>query len=238
MTIQEITDLRKSENENKLRLPIRAQNLSQEESKQIFRIVQYMVDLVQQEEYHKGITKNSLLVKSILRRFSSVLWVKGYGTKENPFEIQTKYGGGKFYHAKQCFKNEKYPEGVENKCCFMNCYNLALKFKREDCSILSGIAYKGRRSFLHSVIKLKDKIIDLNYDICIDAELYCRLFNFEVLSELNSLTLAKKYPIIKKHQKFLNEKGFSYMYVNYSLDDLVDYLEDENRNENIEIALE
>lgn len=232
MTIQEITDLRKLENENELRLPIRAQKLSQDECKHIYKIFYYMSSLTQFNEKN-----SSLILKSILIRFPEVISIKGVGTRVSPFKIQTQYGCGEFFNARLLFEDGKYPINAIHGCCFMNCYNMALKLSKENCSILSGIAFKGKRPFLHSVIKIGDKIIDLNYDMCIDAELYYGLFNFEVLSEVNSIVLVENCSVIEKYQKFLHEKGFSHLYANFALEALINYLEDENRDENIEIAL-
>ena len=71
-----------------------------------------------------------------------------------------------------------------------------------------------------------------------EEELYMKLFNFEVLSTLSSKKLIKGYPIIRKHQKFLSDNGFSTIYATFAFEDLIDYLQDKDRRgkEKVEIA--
>lgn len=232
MTIQEITQLRNQEMSGKLRMPEQAITFNPKKISEVNQAVEFLTKAKS--------SCFSLLVKMIIKTFDGIKDIKGVGSKENPYVISTDLGCGSFYSSRECFVEEDYPKDYAVNECFNNCYLAVTKGRVENCQILSGIAYRGSKPFLHSTLKIGNKILDFSYDFCMDENLYMKLFNFEVLSTLDSQTLIDNYPIIRKHQRFLSYKGFSTMYVNFAFEDLIDYLKDKNRREKekVEIALD
>lgn len=234
MTIQEITELRKQERDGELRMPNLALELegNVDELRDVNLAVEYLV----KEDKRSFL----LLVKMLIKGFDGVKALSGVGVKNCPYEIETDFGSGSFYNANEFFEDGKLPKELVRRQCFNNCYLMVTKKYISNCEILSGIAYIGANTkpFLHSVIKQNGKILDFNYNLCMDEDLYYKLFNFEVLSNISSKRLIRFYPIIKKHQKFLHDKGFSTMYATFACKDLINYVMDKNRRENekVEIA--
>ena len=231
MTIRELTNLRKEELSGKLRMP-----------KTVFSVndTKKLREINKAVEFLSRADRGSLLLllKMVIKGFDGVKDLKGVGVENCPYEISTDFGSGAFYGAHECFDGGVYPKDIVGFQCFNNCYIAITKGYIKDCQILSGIAYRGgEKSFLHSVIKLEDKILDFNYNMCMDMDLYVKLFNFEVLSELDSTTLMKSYPVIRKHQRYLREKGFSTAYAVFAFEDLIDYLQNKNRRENEEVEI-
>ncbi len=233
MTIKEITELRKQEKDEILRMPNCA--LDVENSKQL-RDVNQAIEFLSRADKRSFL----LLVKMLIKGFKGVNSLKGVGVKNCPYEIETDFGSGSFYSAHECFAGEVFPKDIVQNQCFHNCYLSVIKGYFKDCQILSGIAYRGGegKPFLHSVLKVGNKILDFNYDICMDEELYISLFNFEILSLLDSETILADYPIISKFHKLLNSKGLKTMHAVFAWDDLIDFIYDRNRrkNEKIEIV--
>ena len=233
MTINEITKLRDLEQNGLLRKPKHAENINNNEK---LRLTNEIVKCLARSR-----KRSFLLVFKLLARFlNCVNKLKGQGNLKCPYEIETDYGSGIFFNAHECFKSLQYPKEIEKNRCFNNCYNVVLKQYIPNCTVLSGIAYSGKSPFLHSVISYKNYIIDFNLDLCMDEDLYIKLFNFEILSELSSEKVRKYSSVIKKNQKFLSDKGFSTMYVTFAFEDLIDYLQDNARKgkEEVEIVID
>jgi len=110
--------------------------------------------------------------------------MQGEGTMDDPFKITTNYGAGEFYNAHFLFLNCEYPKFVRPNNCHTNSYKFA-KMYLDKCEVLFGICQTDH-SFLHSIVKVKDFIVDFNYNLVMSADLYFSLFNFEVLNTISN----------------------------------------------------
>ena len=233
MTLKEIGELRSQEMQGKLRMPKPA--LSVENKKELRELNQAIAYLMQEDKRNF-----LLLVKLFIKGFKGINDLKGIGLINCPYEIKTNFGSGRFYHMKDCFEDSVVPKDIEFKQCFHNCFLAVTKDYIKNCEIISGIAYRGGeddKPFLHAVIRRAGKIIDFNYNLCIDEELYMSLFNFETLSVVDSQKAIHDYPIIKKYGKILNNKGLTTMHAVFAWEDLMDYICDKNRRKNEEIKM-
>lgn len=122
--------------------------------------------------------------------------LKGEGTKESPFEIQTECGVGKFFALKLLFENNTYPEYIKHKFCHHNCYLYALQ-SEQPCVVITGICHYAF-SFLHTVVCVGDMVYDFNYHIAMSKDLYCELFNFEIINEVPSEKIKENHDEINK----------------------------------------
>ena len=217
MKLEEVTRLREYEEGGCLRMPKQFKDLN---SANTLRTVNNAIEyLLSEKRCHF-----SLLVKKALTSCDGIVDIQGNGNKNNPYELTTDFGSGAFYNAREFFDKKEYPKFIVKNECFSNCYMLVTKGVVKDCEILSGIAYRGEggRPFLHSVIKVDNKVMDFNYNICMDEELYYALFNFEVLNRLDSKTMMKDYEIIKKYYSYLNSQKLTTMHAVFAWEDLVD----------------
>jgi len=216
MTLEEITHLRDLDENGSLRKPKGYKKIKNSKAlREVNNAVAYL--LLNNEESF------SLLGKMTVKGFKGIKSIRGAGKKDDPYFIKTNFGSGSFYHAHEFFADREYPKCIVKNEWFNNCYMSVTKGYIKDCQILSGIAYRGEggKPFLHSVLKVHDKIIDYNYDMCMDEELYKTLFSFEVLSELDSKTIMKDYSIVKKFYSYLNSCGLTTMHAVFAWEDLV-----------------
>ena len=233
MTIQELAELRKQETSGRLRMPNCAKNVENiEELRQVNAAIEFLA--------RSDKRSFLLLVKMLIKGIDCITDLKGIGTKNCPYEIETSFGSGSFYSVAECFELGVVPEDIEYKQCFHNCYLAVTKGYIKNCEILSGIAYRGGEDmnpFLHSVVRVENKILDFNYNLCIDEELYKKLFNFEIFNTLSSNRVLAGYPVLKKYHKLLNEKGFTTMHAVFAWDDLIDFIYDKNRRKNEKVEI-
>jgi len=115
--------------------------------------------------------------------------MNGEGTIKNPFKLNINYGTGEFYNSHFLFSNSEYPKFVKPNNCHTNAYKFAKMFIGE-CQVLFGIC-ETDHPFLHSVVKIKDFIVDFNYNLVMSENLYFSLFNFEVLNTINNKDIRK-----------------------------------------------
>ena len=182
MTIEEINKLAKQEKVGLLRKPNLAENLNEEkllDSEQILLRIKWFLE----EEKKNGFV-GCLFRRLVMKKQKGVKSFKGLGTIKHPFRIETEFGGGTFCDAHIGFKNNKYPEWIEQNYCYSNCLQFVLVTDK-DCKLLSGIGYMDK-PFLHSVILIKDKIIDFNYHVVMEKDLYISLTKFECLAEVDA----------------------------------------------------
>ena len=216
MTIDEITYLRELDENGSLRKPKGYKKIKNSKSlRELNTAIEHLLSN-DKESF-------SLLDRMTINRVKGIKSIKGTGKKYDPYYITTSVGSGSFYNAKEFFADREYPKCIVKNECFNNCYMSVVKGYVKDCQILSGIAYRGEggKPFLHSVLRVQEKIIDYNYDICMDEELYKPLFNFEILSEIDSKTIMEDYSNVKKFYSYLNNNGLTTMHAVFAWEDLV-----------------
>ncbi len=232
MKIKEIENLRKQENKKVLRLPNNMQGLSAREIDEMRVFFQYWANLTVGNEDLKLINFNSLIIKSLIRKLKGVKKFNGLGTKKHKYSIKSKYGDGKLMNARYVFKDNIYPGFIERGYCFANCFKMAYLIHVDDkkpCKVLSGIFGSGDHSVLHSVLELESgNILDFNIDVLCEKELYCQLFGFEVLEELESEKIVNFTETIENLSDFIYPKGWGYGYMVFAFDESVQYFEDYN----------
>lgn len=242
MTIEEVSELRKQEKNRTLRKPncIKEPVTIVEKSLQQQKILigNQICKLLNKKGVMQNFSYTSLLYKSIIRNSFAIKTFKGLGTKKRPYTIDSEFGKGKIWNAHEFFKKKKFPDYIEKKHCFGNCFTMAynLAYHKIPAKVLSGISNNYDHSFLHSVIEAENKyIIDFNLNLCIDKDLYCKFFPFEVLSELEGKRILKDKDFVDSNIKVL--KDMSIMYFNFAYDDVIDYIKNEERQQqNIEFV--
>ena len=213
--------------ESSLRLPKVFQTLNDKEMLQLTDIRWGLCHLVKEYGASQLMFRKSLIVRTALRNLIGVESFSGAGTIYCPYSIKTKWGSGKFYNARLLFKDKQYPNYIEKRYCFDNCYNFARlvgEANITECKVLSGIAFVKDIAILHSVIETADGwIVDFNYDLVMQKHLYESIFGFETLAELTSQEIFVKDKLINRYNKHI--KAFGCGYKVFALNDLIDYAE-------------
>ena len=182
MTLKEIEELALDETIGVLRKPKNMEGLTAQEifdAHQTFLVI--VKNIIKNPDRDKFL--NSMFGKRIMRRVG-IKKVKLVDSKIGIYSIQTTFGEGTFFDAHRLFQDGKYPKWVTPGYCFSNAFYHTMMSEMQ-AKVESGIAYTNKQ-FLHSVIATEDQIIDFNYDLVIDKNLYKALLHFEVLAELES----------------------------------------------------
>jgi len=185
MKLKEFRKLAKSEKESVVERPKHMMHMPEAEITEKRSIANMLIDLIASKYDYDEMYK----ISGYEKHLTSFYNLTGKGVFENPYVIETNFGYGKFCDLHTYFKTKKYPEFIIKRYCHTNCYQFAKKINSR-CKILSGIAYKNY-PFLHSVLLMDNYILDFNYDLLMTKELYCSLFNFEVLNVINGDDVKK-----------------------------------------------
>ena len=233
MTLKEAEDLRIQNMARTLRMPRSLQFLDEDDMAQCTNVRWGICYVIKKYREKSPIGKQCMIIKSALKNAKGVIDFYGAGTKEWPFHIKTKWGDGSFYDAHHLFRSHKYPNYIEKQYCFSNCYFLAKEIGETNnmsCKVLGGIAYIKDYPILHAVIETEDGfIVDFNYDIVMEKELYFNLFGFEPLTELTSQEIFVKDRLLTRYGKYLVKYGHGYRI--FALDELIEYAEQLDNNE-------
>ncbi len=182
MTYEESIKLRNDEINGTLRLPINY-NAEKDKLHLLLKDIYYLLVA----ENGKGGLLQKLYLKFKIKKHKNVISFSGKNTRDNPHNLKTSFGKGNFFDAHDLFTSGKYPDFIKNNYCFSNAMSFLIYMKSCDvqCEMLSGIAYF-KTPFLHSVILIhedeeKPQIIDFNFNLVMDYDLYISLFQFETL---------------------------------------------------------
>lgn len=248
MTIEEITNLRKQEQNRTLRSPNCYKQPTSEEERYLQQEKQNamacIVTLTQTTGAGHNFFRPSTVIRTALRKNEYINSFKGLGTLNHPYIIDSKQGKGKIVNAHELFEKKEYPNYVESNKCFANSLVYAYSLARDgvDAKLVSGIFDVGIRPILHSVVEipnhkvLGDCIVDFNYNLAISKNLYCSLFNFEELNNVDAIRLVQDRIFSKENRKKL--QGKNVMYINFAYDDILDYISNKDRqNQDIEFVM-
>jgi len=135
------------------------------------------------------------------------------------YRIETIYGSGKFSAFSDLFPEGKVPESLKLGLCYSNSIGLAFSLdannKRHDCSVVTGICKmpsllgnkESHFSHLHAVTAFTGKksgerlIADFTYNVVMSEELYYKLFNFEILSEVKVSKIKEALNFYSDHRE-------------------------------------
>lgn len=219
MKLEEIRKLIKDEDAGKLRKP--AIKLNKNRNERISRcdaltiIVKYII-----ENSDRDVFINTSFGKLTMKK-AGILDVYCEDPNYRIYKASTVFGDGKFFDSRALFENWKYPQWIIPGFCYSNSYAHILT-KELKAKIISGIVCMGRsKPFLHSVI-LTDEgmVIDFNYSLVMDKELYFNLFNFEVLAELDSEKIIKnKEFCLSNPEIFSDYKSYE---INFAFDEVME----------------
>ena len=218
MRLEEVRELRDQENHNQLRHSSIAESLSTEEKEKIYIVNTRVRELVDQI---------SIFVKYFAKQGRELVDVSGKGTKEYPYIIDCEYGYGRLYKLDKIFKN--LPKWVKKFECFGNCVGMAYAMGSEDYvgKVIGGI-YDLGKPVMHAVIEIDIDgvacIADFNFNMVIEKDLYVKLFNFEIVAETDFRKVVESY-------QYLRHCDLNTVYTVFAFDDLVDYLQDETRQQ-------
>lgn len=221
MNLQEFRILMNAENTQSLRAPECLKDLTESEIQQKFIISANIKDLmlnffcVDEQEF----------VSALKRVMASRYNLTGQGTAASPYHIDTPFGSGKFLNFYNFFTSRKLPQYLVKQECFSNCYEFAKK-QNIHSTVLSGICHR-QSSFLHSVLLINGYILDFNYDLAMSKQLYCELFNFEILNEVDSDEIKANAYLFNKKSKFVEQTELTYADVNFCYSDIIKELEKE-----------
>lgn len=230
LTINEARLLRWQENNRELRRP---NNMITEERNELINIYDMLRYLFNVMDKHR-LNASKYLPTSLLEKLLTEKYLKkqilteelsGKGTIKQPYKIKTKYGDAEFFNAKYIF-NGKYPNKIEKFQCFGNTMMIAylLYNANKHAKIVTGIAYLNH-PFLHSVILLEDvggkpMVMDINYDLVIDADFYFKMFQFEKICTIDCKQLGEDWEMLKQGSKYLNFDESCY-YLDIAYDDVI-----------------
>ncbi len=233
MTLKEVEELRIQNLAHTLRMPKCLLFTTKEDMAERTNVRFGVCYLIKNLGVMQSVGSEHFLIRSALKRAKGVKSFYGAGTKELPYTLKTKWGEGKFYNARLLFRNKEYPNFIEHKYCFANCYYMAKGIGESSngyCKVLSGIAFIKDYPILHTVIETADGwIVDFNYDLVMEKKLYFSLFAFETLTELTSQEIFVKDKLLNKYAKFVNPYGHGYRV--FALDDLIEYAEKRESNQ-------
>ena len=227
MTIEEINELAKNEKAGLLRRPQGAENASQEElntAEQLLSHIRWFLE----EEKEQGFL-GCAYRRLVMKKLKCVKSFKGLGSIKHQYKIETDFGSGSFYDVRKGFNKKEYPDFIQQNFCYSNCLQFAI-VTRMDCKILSGIGYMGK-PFLHSVILIDDKIVDFNYHVVIDKDLYFNITKFECLAEVDAKKIRDSFDFVCSKRDALRNSKLQTVTINFAYDDVMDYLNNKQRQE-------
>lgn len=157
--------------------------------------------------------------------------LSGKGTREDPYFINTNFGCGNFLLYSKFLNANEDTSYIKKRYCFQNVYEFSKRCSKK-CEIISGLAFRDY-PFLHSVILLDDYVLDFNYNLAMSKDLYFKMFNFEVLTKVDSDYVKENAYLISKDSKFLTSNRIAYGDVAFCFEELVEILKQEKRCEEI-----
>ncbi|MBR4999289.1 MAG: hypothetical protein IKY10_05350 [Clostridia bacterium] len=225
MKIDEINELARQEKAGLLRKPKDAENMLEEDLKTTEQLLLNMKWFVEEEKAQGFV--GCAYRRLVMKKLKGVKSFKGLGTIKRPYKIETDFGSGSFYDVRKGFNKKMYPDFVEQNFCYSNCLQFALTTKI-DCKILSGIGYM-EKPFLHSVILINDRVIDFNYHVVVDKDLYVSLTKFETMVELDAKKVREGFDFVTSKRDVLRKSKLQTITINFAYDDVLDYLNNETR---------
>lgn len=143
--------------------------------------------------------------------------------------------------AKDKYRNE-YKAQVKRNYCFENCYRMAKVVSElsnvKNCSIYSGILTnpnaRDGKNHLHSILLVNKKysegylplVLDFNHNLCMSADLYFLMFDFEVLNKLDAGFINQNKKVIDRS---IEKGNFDALYINFAGADYIDWLKNPAR---------
>lgn len=233
MTIKEINQLVRDEDNKVLRNPIEVDEYTKAELYMQKRIMDGVNYLLTQEKTPWIIKR--MAQKQVVKSLSGVIDLKGKGLYKDPYFIKTRFGSGSFYRANEIFKDRKTPKDIKRNFCYSNAQLFALTTDI-DCKVVSGIAYLDK-PFLHSVVSVGKKIIDFNFNVVMDADLFYKLTKFEILAEIDSKTLKSSIEIYEQKKSLFKDSKIQTVTMVFAFEDFLDWLNNEERQQNEYIGL-
>ena len=223
MKLEEIQKLIKDEDAGRLRIPAIKENVTKKDLNKSSEILTIIV------KYIIGNSDSEVFINSTLGYVAvEKAGIKSFACLEpnyKMYQVNTKFGEGTFFDARKLFENGKYPKWIRPGFCFSNAYAHILT-EGIKSKILSGIVYVGSgKPFLHSAILTEEgMIVDFNYNLVMSKELYCNLFNFEVLAELESDKIIEKKEFCLKNPEIFSEyKSYE---INFAFDDVMERIKE------------
>lgn len=230
MKIKEIAILAEQDRNNTLRLPKPAEKKSKEELLMYEKIMSAMVAGVIENPQADILLKDLSVIESLkqdgIRQLRKIDYAKGV------YKINTQYGSTEFYDAHRLFIGGRYPQWLKPGLCYSNCYTYALSSKTNS-KVVSGIAFMGDTTFLHSVVVIADKVIDFNYNIVMSFEMYKKMFCFEILAELESKRIKDTNAWFELNYELLNSPDLQTYTLNFAHEDLLNYIKKNGKRPNL-----
>lgn len=218
MKLEEVRNFRDDENNGKLRHSKLYKKKSVEDRDNVYLVNTKIRELVDDV---------SIFVKYFAKRGGDLVQLEGKGTLDKPYNINCEYGEGRLYKLNNVFTD--LPKWVKKFECFGNCTGMAYVLGKKNCKgkVVGGI-YDLGKPVMHAVIEMEidgaECIADFNFNMIIEKELYIKLFNFEIMAE----TEFKK---VVENERFLRHCKFNSIFTAFAFDDLIDYLQDQDRQE-------
>ncbi len=168
--------------------------------------VNFLNRLINKEWYYKSNIKRMEIVKSLT----------GKGTMKVPYILDTVYGSGELFDARDIIGTDTDGFVDDGKFhCYHNSNICAKLFTKRgiECKQISGICFCKDWNILHSVVKFKYNnkwyILDYNYKYVMEADLYLKLFSFEILCEIEGKDLVQNEDLINDFMRFCNHRKCS-----------------------------
>lgn len=225
MRIEEINKLIEDEDNGTLRKPKTIKNKTEQE---LLRAREIMSIFVQ--DIIENPNRDRFLNSIVGKRFMEVAGIKKL-TDINPsvrmYKVKTILGDGLFFDAHRLYQDGKYPAYIKSGFCYGNAYAYVAK-NNVKAKVVSGIAYLDK-PFLHSVVLTGGgQVIDFNYNLVMSVDLYFKLFNFEVLAEIESKKIKETYNFLENKSDIYEKYNIQSCTLNFAFDEVVKIVNAEN----------
>lgn len=218
MKLEEYQELKQAERNNCLRNPILAEKDSVFSKLLKRSIIGNMLNVLRFEG-SVDYSEEYVLSRNVLK---STCALQGNGTVDKPYCLHTPFGEGGFVDVLYFMANNQIPKYIENNSCHRNCYRFASR-QVDNCEAITGIYKLGENAQLHSVIGVNGVILDFNYKIAMTEDLYCALFNFEIINRVDNQKIKQNADFIYKNIKCLGTE-ITYAEVLACYDEVLDLL--------------
>ena len=228
MSIEEINNLIKDENNGNLRKPELLENKTKQEILKAREILSIIVGNIIENP-----NRDRFLSSLIGRRFmenAGIEQLVDINPSVRMYSVKTKFGDGLFFDAHRLYRDGKYPSYIKSGFCYSNAYAFVLN-NNVKSKVVSGIAYLDK-PFLHSVVLTAGgQVIDFNYNLVMNADLYFKLFNFEILAEVESKKIKETYHFLENNLDVYDKYNIQSYTLNFAFDDVLKIVtEGSNKN--------
>ena len=225
MRVEEINKLIEDEDNGMLRKPKQTQNKTEQELLKSREILTILVkNIIENPNRDKFL--NSIVGKRFMQ-IAGIEQLVDINPSVKMYKVKTVLGEGLFFDAHRLYLDGKYPYYIKPGYCYSNAYSY-VALNNINSKVVSGIAYLDK-PFLHSVVLTGGgQVVDFNYNIVMNADLYFKLLNFEVLAELDGDKIKETYELLENNADIYEKHNIQSYTLNFAFDEILKILKETN----------